>query len=83
MCDYSVAAAKAGSPSLTNRAMAGEEVVITRHGKPVVRLHPATDYDPAAAKKALERLIAGRITPSVGTPISVELINMIYDDPEP
>ena len=34
----------------------GEEVTITRHGKPVARLVPASQYDPVRVKKALADL---------------------------
>jgi prevent-host-death family protein len=42
MTDYSVAAAKNALSKLIDQALEGEEVVITRHGKPVVELRPAT-----------------------------------------
>ena len=48
MSTYSVAAAKAGLPRLINQALAGEEVVITRHGKPVVELKSAAAPAPSA-----------------------------------
>jgi len=38
MSNYSVADAKNRLPALIDRALAGEEVVITRHGRPVVEL---------------------------------------------
>jgi prevent-host-death family protein len=41
MTSYSVADAKNGLPKLIDRALQGEEVVITRHGKPVAELRPA------------------------------------------
>lgn len=81
MSTYSVAAAKAGLPGLINRALAGEEVIITRHGKPVVELRPASVADSAGKAAALERLLAHRIKPPPGTPTSVELLNLIYDEP--
>jgi len=81
MSSYSVADAKAGLPRLINRAMAGEEVVITRHGKPVAELRPTRRHDPKAAKAALERLLAARVTLPPGAPNSVELLNLIYDEP--
>ncbi len=81
MTTYSVADAKAGLPRLINRALAGEEVVITRHGKPVVELRPAAAKpDPRASRAALERLIAGRVTLPHGAPNAVELLNLIYDE---
>ena len=40
MTAYSVAEAKNRLPKLIDRALQGEEVVITRHGKPVAELQP-------------------------------------------
>ena len=40
MTAYSVAEAKNTLPKLIDRALQGEEVIITRHGKPVVELRP-------------------------------------------
>lgn len=39
MPHYSVATTKDKLSSLIDKALAGEEVVITRHGKPIVSLH--------------------------------------------
>ena len=45
--------------SLLDRVERGEEIVITRHGKPVARLgHLATQFDPAQARAALARMRA-------------------------
>ena len=41
MAEYSVADAKNRLPKLIDKALGGEEVVITRRGKPVVELRPA------------------------------------------
>jgi len=40
MTAYSVADAKNRLPTLIDKALAGEEVIITRRGKPVVELRP-------------------------------------------
>jgi prevent-host-death family protein len=40
MTAHSVAEAKNRLPKLIDRALQGEDVVITRHGKPVVELKP-------------------------------------------
>ena len=42
MTSYTVADAKNTLPKLIDRALEGEEVVITRRGKPVVELRPTT-----------------------------------------
>ena len=43
MDTYSIAEAKAQLSKLIRRAGAGRDVVITRHGKPVARIRPATE----------------------------------------
>lgn len=78
MTTYSVAEAKNRLPSLIDRALEGEEVIITRHGKPVVELRPRRQIDPQAARAATERLLA-RAHPSVGI-TSVELLNLMYEE---
>ena len=81
MSTYSVAAAKTGLPGLINRAMAGEEVIISRHGKPMVELRPAKAAHAPANTAAHERLLSGRAVLSGPAPTSVELLNLIYDEP--
>jgi prevent-host-death family protein len=82
MTTYSVAHAKASLPRLIDRAMAGEEVVITRHGKPVAELRPVASKAPVAKAEFYAWLASRRITPKGDAPNSVELLNMIYDDPD-
>ena len=57
MARYSVATSKDKLSSLIDKALAGEEVVITRHGKPAAKIVPP---DPAPRRKdvraATERL---------------------------
>jgi prevent-host-death family protein len=48
--------AKTHLSSLLERAAAGEEVVITKHGKPLARLIGATDLDASRSGDAFERL---------------------------
>jgi prevent-host-death family protein len=66
MTHYSVAEAKNNLPKLLDRMLAGEDVVITRRGKPIARLEPEskpqTDF-----KLDLEWLDANRIKPSEWT----------------
>lgn len=40
MADYSIADAKNNLPKLVDRAVAGEDVTITRRGKPLVKIVP-------------------------------------------
>jgi len=82
MSAYSIADAKAGLPGLINRAMAGEEVIITRHRKPVAELRPKTAPAASLAERteSYRRLKEARLTP-IGPPItSVELLNQVDED---
>jgi prevent-host-death family protein len=65
MTHYSVAEAKNNLPKLLDRMLAGEEVVITRRGKPIARLAP---QEPTLVgfPLDLEWLDANRITPAAG-----------------
>jgi prevent-host-death family protein len=61
MAQYGVAEAKNGLPGLIDKALAGEEVVISRHGKPVVEVRPmrrGSEADIAAATERLHRRTA-------------------------
>lgn len=64
MSTHSVAEAKNRLPELIDRALKGEEVVITRHGRPVAELRPipapvrpvsADDLDWLAARRVGKR----------------------------
>ena len=82
MSTYSVAEAKNTLPSLIDKAAAGEEVIITRHGKPVAELRATPQKTKMPTREGFERLRAGRkAIGSVGI-TSVELLNLIYEDPE-
>jgi len=82
MSTYSVAEAKSGLSGLINRALAGEEVIITRHGKPVVEIRP-TAAPSATDPAAFYEWLALRRTRPKGPPItSVELLDQIYDEPD-
>jgi prevent-host-death family protein len=79
MTTYSVADAKAGLPRLIDRALEGEEVVISRHGRPVAelrRLQPAAHAGAMATYDWLRRRRAER--PPVGVS-SVELLEELYE----
>lgn len=61
MPSYSIATTKDKLSSLIDKALAGEEVIITRHGKPTVALHNVNDGlssrpSPADAMKRLTTL---------------------------
>lgn len=65
MSSYSVAEAKNNLPRLLDRALAGEEVIITRRGKPIARLEPET-RPKIGAPLDLEWLDANRVEPAKG-----------------
>ncbi len=52
--------AKTRLADLLDRVERGEQIVITRHGKPIARLVPEGHPDMAAAHAALERIFARR-----------------------
>ena len=77
---YSVAEAKNTLPRLIDRALAGEEVVITRHGKPVVEINARKDFDKVAWIAANERVDALRRAGPTISISSVQLLKEMYDE---
>ena len=61
MGTHSVAEAKNKLPELIDRALKGEGVVITRHGRPVVELKPIPEPVRAITPEALDWLAARRV----------------------
>lgn len=59
---YSVAEAKNNLPKLIDRALAGEEVTITRRGEPMVRLLP----ERAGRPMDFDALDRRRVQPAAG-----------------
>ena len=82
MAEYSVAEAKNTLPKLIDRALAGEEVVITRRGKRVAEIKPAapSPSPPAGTHDWLFDRTASR--PPVGL-TSLEIIDLLYEQQEP
>ena len=81
MTAYSVADAKNRLPSLIDKALAGEQVIITRRGKPVVELRPVSR--PAAPTTETHEWLRARTRarPSVGL-TSVEILDFMYESKE-
>jgi prevent-host-death family protein len=78
---YSVADAKNRLPRLIDKALVGEEVIITRRGKPVVEVRP-TSRPAARATGTHEWLRARtRARPGVGL-TSVEILDLMYESEE-
>jgi prevent-host-death family protein len=82
MAAYSVADAKNGLPRLIDRALGGEEVIITRHGKPVVELRPTAASASSASAASYAWLKARRDARPPIDMTSVELLRRIYEEPE-
>jgi prevent-host-death family protein len=58
--------AKTHLSALLDRVEAGEEVVITKHGRPIARLVGAQTVDPARANAAFDKLKAMRKETTLG-----------------
>lgn len=81
MTAYSVADAKNTLPKLIDRALEGEEVVITRHGKAVVELKPAVLTSSASTATYDWLRTRRRQRPGVGM-TSVEILDRLYEADE-
>ncbi|MFN4297732.1 MAG: type II toxin-antitoxin system Phd/YefM family antitoxin [Brevundimonas sp.] len=84
MTTYSVAEAKNTLPRLLDKAMAGERVVITRHGKPIAEIRPVDAARPLPTpdekRAAFARLKAMRNALPPAAMSSVELLNAVYEE---
>ena len=81
MTAYSVADAKNRLPRLIDKVLAGEEVIITRRGKPVAELRPASRATRPAVGSHEWLRARTRARPSVGL-TSVELLDLLYESNE-
>lgn len=80
MGTYSVADAKNRLPRLIDEDLAGEHVVITRHGKPVVELRPAGKAEGRPDPAIYEWLRARRNRRKPSPISSVELLRQLYEE---
>jgi antitoxin (DNA-binding transcriptional repressor) of toxin-antitoxin stability system len=78
MAEYSVADAKNHLPKLIDRALAGEEVVITRRGKPVVALKRVPVRAPASNAIHEWLFQRTRSRPGVGL-TSVQILDLLNE----
>ena len=74
MPTYSVAEAKNRLPSLIDRALEGEEVIITRHGKPVAELRRAAT-PPKGDRAAVHDWFMSR---SVKTRVPIDSLEILH-----
>lgn len=78
--DIPVTEAKARLTELVRRAEAGEEIVLTRHGKPAARIVPAAPPDQRARRALIDSVRAAarqRIRPG---PTAARSQDYLYDD---
>jgi prevent-host-death family protein len=76
MASYSVAEAKNQLPSLINKAIGGEEVIITRHGKVVAELRPRKRL----SQSEREALYARMAEAAALRPVSVSAVDLVRMD---
>ena len=84
MATYSIAEAKNALPRLIDRALAGEDVVITRRGTVVAEIRPRKT-DPERAQRAKDALAALKELRESLPPVpltSVELLDLMYEHDE-
>jgi prevent-host-death family protein len=83
MTTYSIADAKNKLPKLIDRALDGEEVVITRHGKPVAELRPALSRSRPAAPIGTYTWLRDRRRGRRGVGLtSVQILDRVYESDE-
>jgi prevent-host-death family protein len=70
--------------ALLEAVAGGEEIVITRRGKPVARLAPVAGFDPTARDAARARIRAlRRSLAAAGAPVTLDDIRAARDDGRP
>jgi prevent-host-death family protein len=79
---HSVAEAKNRLPELIDRALKGEGVVITRHGRPVVELKPIPERPHPVSPADLDWLAAHRIRRLSETDNAGTLVSKMRDEEE-
>lgn len=81
MPTYSVADARNSLPRLIDRALEGEEVIITRHGKSVAEVRPLAPHAPRNTGTYAWLRSRRDARPDVGL-TSVDILNLLYDADE-
>ncbi len=80
MSEHSVAQAKAHLSALIDRALAGEDVVITRHGHPVVELRAVRPAPQPIPDAGLDWLAARRVGKNPSRCAAGTLVSRMRDD---
>jgi prevent-host-death family protein len=82
MSQHSVAEAKNQLSDLIDRALAGEGVIITRHGRPVVELKPVQPPARAVSKDDLDWLSGRRVEAKIIQSDAGQLVSGLRDEDE-
>jgi prevent-host-death family protein len=80
MGTHSVAEAKNRLPELIDRALKGEGIVITRHGRPVVELKPIPEPARPVSAADLDWLAARRVKVRGMKKNAAELVTAMRDE---
>jgi prevent-host-death family protein len=80
MGTHSVAEAKNRLPELIDRALKGEDVVITRHGRPVAELKPIPEPARPVSAADLDWLAARRVRVRGKKKNAGELVSAMRDE---
>lgn len=80
MSQHTVVEAKNQLSNLIDRALKGEDVVITRHGTPVVELKAVRSAGRAMTQADLDWLDSVRIQLAPGALSAVELVRQMRDE---
>lgn len=80
MSTHSVAEAKNKLPELIDRALKGEGIVITRHGRPVVELKPVPETERPVSSDDLDWLAARRVGARQASMDAGTLISSMRDE---
>lgn len=77
-----ISKAKAKLSALVNAALAGEEIILTKHGKPVAEIRPllAGKKRPSEKLSALRRIVVKARNKRLGGVSAAEADNFLYDD---
>lgn len=79
--EISIRDAKAKLTNLIKRAESGEEVVVTRHGKPVATINPVKSVPTANQRRAILRQFLGRAVGRVAPGTTSQTAqDDLYDD---
>ena len=76
-----ISKAKAKLSALVNAALAGEEVILTKHGRPVAEIRPfAAKKSPAEKLSAIQKIAARARTKRLSGVPAAAADNFLYDD---